>query len=137
MVRAWNLKQAMQWPLHKNHNLRNGLSKINSKTYHFYAIFPQKNRKFIKPKSVKIVGRGVINARKAKHEVWSFVKRRANKRWLWAALCRWTRQVVAYIIGDRSEKSCQLLWRAIPESYKQAHSDSDYSDFSDTYQSVP
>ena len=24
-------------------------------------------------------------------EVWSFVKRRANKRWLWIALCRRTR----------------------------------------------
>jgi IS1 family transposase len=66
-------------------------------------------------------------------EVWSFVKHSANKRWLWIALCRRTRQVVAYIIGDRSEKSCQSLWRAIPEGYKKAHS---YSDFWGAYQKV-
>jgi len=64
-------------------------------------------------------------------EVWPFVKRRANKRWLWVALCRQTRQVVAYVIGDRSEKSCQSLWRAIPEGYKKARS---YSDFWGAYQ---
>ena len=66
-------------------------------------------------------------------EVWSFVQRRANKRWLWIALCRRTRQVVAYVIGDRSEKSCQLLWDAIPDGYKCLHS---YSDFWDAYQKV-
>jgi IS1 family transposase len=66
-------------------------------------------------------------------EVWSFVKRRSAKRWLWIALCRRTRQVVAYVIGDRSEESCRTLWADIPESYKQAHS---YSDLWDTYQKV-
>lgn len=47
-------------------------------------------------------------------EVWSFVKRRSNKCWLWIALCRRIRQAV---IGDRSEKSRQLVWRTIPEGY--------------------
>ncbi len=35
------------------------------------------------------------------------------------------------VIGDRSEKSCQSLWRAIPEGYKKARS---YSDFWGAYQ---
>jgi transposase-like protein len=35
-------------------------------------------------------------------ELWSFVLKRARKRWIWVALCRHTRQVVAYFIGDRS-----------------------------------
>src|ERR1700759_5048883 len=35
-------------------------------------------------------------------ELWSFVTKRANKRWIWIALCRATRQVVAYAVGDRS-----------------------------------
>src|SRR5215211_1694505 len=35
-------------------------------------------------------------------ELWSFVLKRANKRWVWVALCRATRQIVAYAIGDRS-----------------------------------
>ncbi len=59
-------------------------------------------------------------------EVCSFVKERKNKKWLWFALCRRTRKVVAYIIGDRSERSCRELWEVIPEKYKKLHS---YSDF--------
>lgn len=66
-------------------------------------------------------------------EVWSFVHKRANKRWLWIALCRRTRQVVAYFIGDRSEASCKALWEEIPESYRKLHS---YSDFWDAYKKV-
>ena len=66
-------------------------------------------------------------------EVWSFVKRRKNKRWLWIALCRRTKQVVAYFIGDRSEASCEELWQLIPENYKKLHS---YSDFWDAYKNV-
>jgi insertion element IS1 protein InsB len=34
-------------------------------------------------------------------ELWSFVLKRANKRWIWIALCCATRQVVAYVVGDR------------------------------------
>jgi insertion element IS1 protein InsB len=29
-------------------------------------------------------------------ELWSFVFKKANERWVWIALCRPTRQVVAY-----------------------------------------
>ncbi len=35
-------------------------------------------------------------------ELCGFCGRKANKQWLWAALSRHTRQIVAYIIGDRS-----------------------------------
>ncbi len=66
-------------------------------------------------------------------ELWSFVLKKVNKRWVWIALCRRTRQIVAYFIGDRSEKSCRELWKRIPESYKKCCS---YSDFWDTYQKV-
>lgn len=59
-------------------------------------------------------------------EVWSFVLKKAEKRWLWTAMCLRTRQIVAFVIGDRSEKTCQLLWQAIPEAYKACHT---YSDF--------
>lgn len=54
-------------------------------------------------------------------EIWSFVKRRKNKRWIWLALCRRTRQIVAFVIGTRGKRTCQKLWDAIPEPYKQAH----------------
>ena len=41
-----------------------------------------------------------------------------NKRWVWLAQCRRTRQIVAYAIGDRSEATCALLWSRIPKAYK-------------------
>jgi IS1 family transposase len=40
---------------------------------------------------------------------------------MWIALCRTTRQVVSYAIGDRNKKTCQRLWEAIPESYRTSH----------------
>ncbi len=47
-------------------------------------------------------------------EMWSFVHYRTNTRWVWLAQCRRTRQIVADAIGDRSEKTCRLLWERIP-----------------------
>ena len=66
-------------------------------------------------------------------EVWSFVFRKANKRWIWVALCRRTRQIVAYFIGDRSETSCLQLWRRIPTAYVRCWT---FSDFWAAYQSI-
>jgi insertion element IS1 protein InsB len=66
-------------------------------------------------------------------EVWSFVLKKKNKRWLWTAICRRTRQIVAYAIGDRSEVTCRELWQAVPEAYKASLS---YSDFWDAYAKV-
>jgi insertion element IS1 protein InsB len=66
-------------------------------------------------------------------ELWSFVLKKSEKRWIWIAMCRRTRQVVAYFIGDRSEKSCRKLWNRIPQNYRRCHS---YSDFWEAYQKV-
>src|SRR5215213_8541929 len=63
-------------------------------------------------------------------ELWSFVLKRANKRWIWIALCRATRQVVAYVVGDRSRATCQKLWERIPARYRATHC---YSAFLDAY----
>ncbi len=66
-------------------------------------------------------------------ELWSFVLKKTNKRWVWIALCRRTRQIVAYFIGDRSEQSCRELWQRIPDAYKKCCS---YSDFWEAYENV-
>jgi len=66
-------------------------------------------------------------------EVWSFVLKKADKRWLWTAMCRRTRQIVAFVIGDRSEATCRLLWQAIPQAYKHCQT---YSDFWEAYSNV-
>ena len=66
-------------------------------------------------------------------EMWSFVYERWNKRWIWTVMCRRTRQIVAFVIGDRSEATCRKLWEQIPNTYKSCQS---YSDFWEAYQLV-
>ena len=42
-------------------------------------------------------------------ELWSFVGSKAEQLWLWVALCRRTRQIVAWTLGDRSlQSACDL-----------------------------
>lgn len=61
-------------------------------------------------------------------ELWSFVQSKDNQRWVWIALCRRTRQVVAYFIGDRTEKSARELWNRIPVRFRGCKTFSDYWD---------
>lgn len=51
-------------------------------------------------------------------ELWSFVGRRENKRWIWLILERRTRQIVALHIGDRSQDSARALWAKVPFALK-------------------
>ena len=48
-------------------------------------------------------------------------------------MCRRTRQIVAFFIGDRDEESCWRLWSQIPQAYRHCAT---YSDFWETYQTV-
>ena len=66
-------------------------------------------------------------------ELWSFVLKKTNQAWIWIALCRKTRQVVAYAVGDRSEKTCRQLWEAMPHAYRTGAC---YTDFWSAYQAV-
>ena len=66
-------------------------------------------------------------------ELWSFVLKKANKRWIWIALCRQTRQVVAFAIGSRSEATCRKLWEKIPAAFRVGHC---FTDFWKAYQLV-
>ncbi len=56
-----------------------------------------------------------------------------NKAWIWIALCRKTRHVVSYAIGNRSKQACRTLWNALPEAYRSGHC---YTDFWAAYQAV-
>ena len=51
-------------------------------------------------------------------ELWSFVGCKANRVWIWVALCRRTRQVVAWMWGDRSKYTCESLWAKVSAMYK-------------------
>lgn len=52
-------------------------------------------------------------------ELWSFVARKTNKQWVWVALDRPSRQVVALHVGERGAAGAAGLWQAIPEAYRQ------------------
>ena len=51
-------------------------------------------------------------------ELWSFVGSKANKQWIWIALDADSREVVALVVGDRSEVTARALWLALPEIYR-------------------
>ena len=59
-------------------------------------------------------------------ELWSFVGRKANVRWVWIALCRQTRQIVASFVGDRSADSARALRERIPPAYRCRATRSDF-----------
>lgn len=66
-------------------------------------------------------------------ELWSFVYCKANKCWIWIALCKRTRQIVSWVMGGRDEERCQTLWDLVPQEYKQCLV---YSDFYAAYEQV-
>jgi len=48
-------------------------------------------------------------------------------------VCRGTRQIVGYALGDRSEQTCRSLWEAIPPAFQKSYC---YSDFWRAYAKV-
>ena len=53
-------------------------------------------------------------------ELWTFVgHRRRGVIGLWLALCRRTRQIVAYALGPRNDATARLLWSRIPPADRQ------------------
>ncbi|HEY9152834.1 MAG TPA: IS1 family transposase [Anaerolineales bacterium] len=66
-------------------------------------------------------------------EAWSFVLKKTNQYGLWTVMCRRTRQIIAFVIGDRSEATCCRLWNKVPMEYRGCLS---YSGFWDAYQLV-
>lgn len=50
-------------------------------------------------------------------ELWSFVLNKSQKRWIWLALCRRSRQIVAFYIGKRDAHAAQQMWHRIEYPY--------------------
>ena len=61
-------------------------------------------------------------------ELWSFVGAKAQQLWLWVALCRRTRQIVGWTLGDRSLQSAADLRASLPKGYRGRATRSDYWD---------
>jgi insertion element IS1 protein InsB len=52
-------------------------------------------------------------------EMWSFVKKKAHKQWIWIAMDAKTRQIIAFHVGNRSRDSAKQLWANIPIEYRE------------------
>ena len=52
-------------------------------------------------------------------EMHSFVKKKANEQWIWLAMDRGTRQIIAFHVGDRSRQSAEQLWANLPVVYRE------------------
>ena len=86
-------------------------------------------------KSDRVRGRSYIRLIKSElDEMWSFVGKRANKRWIWLAQCRETRQIIAFHIGGRGRKAARALWEKIPQLVQEYGLF--YTDDWDAYQKV-
>jgi insertion element IS1 protein InsB len=59
-------------------------------------------------------------------EMWTFVEKKAHDHWLWIAICKRTRQIVAYHVGKRQSADCREFWKKVPPAYKQSLLYSDY-----------
>jgi IS1 family transposase len=66
-------------------------------------------------------------------ELWSFVLKKVNKYWIWIALCRKTRQVFSYAIGDISKETGEKLWNKIPLVYRSGKC---FTDFYSVYKNI-
>jgi len=58
-------------------------------------------------------------------EMWSFVQKKANKRWIWVAYDPTYRLVVAYHIGGRGKKAAKEFWEKIPDVLKDCFFETD------------
>lgn len=59
-------------------------------------------------------------------EVWTFVGNKTTReRWLWTALCRRTRQIIAFFIGSHDTAACRQLWERVPADYAECATRSD------------
>ena len=58
-------------------------------------------------------------------ELWSFVQKKTNKRWVWVAYDPVHRLVVAYYIGGRGKKAAKKFWNKIPTALQRCNFETD------------
>ena len=58
-------------------------------------------------------------------ELWSFVQKKAQKRWVWVAYDPVHRLVIAYHIGERGKAAAKQFWAKIPDILKSCFFETD------------
>jgi IS1 family transposase/transposase-like protein len=64
-------------------------------------------------------------------EMWSFVRNKGNKQWIWLAIDGFTKEIVGVYIGKRDQTGAQGLWDSLPAVYRQCAVS--YTDFWTAY----
>lgn len=67
-------------------------------------------------------------------EMWSYVGKKKNKKWIWLAIDRNSGQIVGIHVGDRKRKDAKKLWKSLPGVYRQCAVC--YSDYWEAYEKV-
>ncbi len=67
-------------------------------------------------------------------EIFTYIFIKMNHIRIWIALCRRTRQIISFFIGDGTMEACKRLWRKLPNEYLYCFS---FSDFWRAYNSLP
>jgi IS1 family transposase len=52
-------------------------------------------------------------------ELWSLVQKKTAPRWVWVAVDKQTRHILAFHVGDRSRDSAKQLWANSPAVYRE------------------
>jgi insertion element IS1 protein InsB len=52
-------------------------------------------------------------------EMWSFVGKKANKKWVWLAIDVDSREIVGVFVGKRDRSGAEGLWKSLPPVYRQ------------------
>lgn len=58
-------------------------------------------------------------------ELWSFVAKKENKRWVWVAYDPVNRLVSAHHVGSRNIRSAKKFWKKIPDKLKNCYFETD------------
>ena len=64
-------------------------------------------------------------------EMWSFVKNKKQKQWVWLAIDKGTGEIVGFFVGDRGQTGAKGLWDSLPAVYRQCAVC--YTDFWEAY----
>ena len=67
-------------------------------------------------------------------EMWSFVENKANKKWIWLAIDRVSREIVGLYVGNRDRDAAEEFWKSLPPVYRQCAVC--YSDYWSAYEEV-
>ena len=67
-------------------------------------------------------------------EMWSFVQKKTNKKWIWLAIDVDTKEIVGVYVGKRDSDAAQKLWESLPPVYREFAIA--YTDFWEAYECV-